>query len=39
MINIILDIGTLNTKAGFGAEANPRIITESFYISADMNKT
>jgi len=38
MINIILDIGTLNTKAGFAAEASPRIKTESFYISAESQK-
>jgi actin-related protein len=34
MINIILDIGTLNTKAGFGGEVAPRITTESYHISA-----
>ena len=37
-MNIILEIGTQNTKAGFGSEALPRITTESFMIEPDSNK-
>jgi actin-related protein len=35
MINIVLDIGTQNTKVGFGGESLPRFSTASLLFEQD----